>query len=176
MSSRLPNEPRWVNARFGIWICATIWSLSCLLLAEWKTRMISLRNTQLCERLALFAIVILGDGFSQVGAVLNSLSPGLKVHAMNHTGLVPSDGWDFDVVMQTTATVLILCFAFVTYYRDAQLELRNSRSLVILGWSFLHVVYFAAAALLVVGLKKLIGFHSVIAAFMVSVDKGRGVY
>jgi low temperature requirement protein LtrA len=67
MSSRLPNEPRWVNARFGIWICATIWSLSCLLLAEWKTRMISLRNTQLCERLALFAIVILGDGFSQVG-------------------------------------------------------------------------------------------------------------
>lgn len=160
--------------RFAVWFGATLTEIVLLFFAEWKTDMISLRHTQICERLALFAIVIVGEGFSVIGSTLNTLSPGLEKKATSgDRHFVPSDGWDMDVVMQAGATVLVLCFSFVTYYRDAMLELRHSSSLTILGWSFLHVVYFAAAALMVVGLRRLICFHSTISAFTVSGNNAR---
>lgn len=127
-----------------------------------------LGQTPICERLALFALVILGQGFVSLGQLLNSLSPGLKIPSHeNPSRQVAQGGWDGIVVVNTCSAVLIICCAFVTYYRDAETEIRRKtvKSLTILGWSGVHVLYFASAALLVVGLKRLLALQSVVSAF-----------
>lgn len=127
-----------------------------------------LGHTPICERLALFALVILGQGFVAMGQLLNSISPGLKIPSMaDPSRSIPQGGWDVIVVLNTCSAVLIICCAFVTYYRDADTQIRRKtvRRLTILGWSAVHVLYFASAALLVVGLKRLLALQSVVSAF-----------
>lgn len=146
-----------------LWLCALGIELLALVLIEARATckhcLPSLGRTDICERLALFALVILGGGLTGLGEVLNSLAPGYKVPAQDDgSKLVPAGGWGTSSVVQAVATILTVCFAFVTYYRDAAAELRQHDSLIILGWSGLHVVYHCAIMILVVDLKKLLSF------------------
>jgi hypothetical protein len=168
------QEDHYKPDRFIVWAFATIIEMVLIFIAEWACQFSSLRHTHICERLALFAIVILGEGFSSLGQVLNLLAPGLKIKPLDGSSVhsVRNDGWDADVVMQTTSAVLILCCAFITYYRDAAIEMKNRSSLLIVTWSYVHIIYFAAAALLIIGLKRLIAFHNTFSAVTVSVEYG----
>lgn len=127
-----------------------------------------LGHTPICERLTLFALVILGQGFVCMGSLLNSLSPGLMTQSeQDPSVMIPQGGWDAVVVVNLCAAVLIICCGFATYYRDAQTEMhrKNVRSLTILGWTAVHLIYFASAGLLVVGLKRLLALQSIVSAF-----------
>ncbi|CAO1633927.1 unnamed protein product [Parajaminaea phylloscopi] len=153
----------------ALWLCAIGLEVASLIVVEVQSSgsatLPSLARTDICERLALFALVVLGGGLTGLGEVLNSLAPGFKVPARDDPSvMVDAGGWGAATVVQAVTTVLTVCLAFTTYYRDAAEEMPRRTSLAIFGWGALHVIYHCSAMILVVGLKKLLSFQNSLTA------------
>ncbi|KIS66863.1 uncharacterized protein UMAG_05649 [Mycosarcoma maydis] len=123
-----------------------------------------LSSSVLPERLVLFGLIVLGEGFTGISETLNRISPGAKVHNEILGGsTVESGGWSANTVLQAASCVLIVVLQFGGYFHRAtnQIDLNSVR---IVLWAYIHVLLHMASALLVIGLKKILGFMNTLNA------------
>ncbi|GAC94571.1 hypothetical protein PHSY_002144 [Pseudozyma hubeiensis SY62] len=123
-----------------------------------------LGNSVLPERLVLFGLIVLGEGFTGISETLNKMSPGAKLRNEASGGVaIESGGWSADTILQATSCVLIVILQFGGYFHRASSRIDLSSVLVVL-WAYIHVVLHMASALLVIGLKKILGFMNTLNA------------
>ncbi|EST08252.1 Low temperature requirement A [Kalmanozyma brasiliensis GHG001] len=124
-----------------------------------------LGESVLAERLVLFGLIILGEGFTGISETLNRISPGAKLRNDTLGGpSIESGGWSGDTVLQAVSCVLIVVLQFGGYFHRATSQI-DMRSVLIVLWAYIHVVLHMASALLVIGLKKILAFMNTLNAF-----------
>lgn len=123
-----------------------------------------LGSSVLPERLVLFGLIVLGEGFTGISETLNRISPGAKLRneALGNTA-IESGGWSADTILQAASCVLIVILQFGGYFHRATNQI-DLRSVLIVLWAYIHVVLHMASALLVIGLKKILAFMNTLNA------------
>lgn len=145
-----------------LWCCAIIIELVAEVAVEINGSQKPLHETPLVERLALFSLIIFGNGFENIGQALNNISPGSQDW---QRGGMPSGGWSHCTIINAAASVLIVTLLFFTYFVRAIRELISHPSRVLI-WCYLHLVLHVSAAVLVIGLGKAISFINTLNALL----------
>ncbi|KAJ9475652.1 hypothetical protein PHBOTO_005715 [Pseudozyma hubeiensis] len=123
-----------------------------------------LGSSVLPERLVLFGLIVLGEGFTGISETLNKMSPGAKLRNEASGGVaIESGGWSADTILQAASCVLIVILQFGGYFHRATSRIDLSSVLIVL-WAYIHVVLHMASALLVIGLKKILSFMNTLNA------------
>lgn len=147
-----------------MWILAVLVEVSAQLLNELSGVLSPLGSSVLPERLVLFGLIILGEGFTGIAETLNKISPGAKLRNAALDGAsIESGGWGADTILQATSCVLIVILQFGGYFHRATNQL-NMASVYIVLWAYIHVVLHMSSALLVIGLKKILSFQNTLNA------------
>jgi hypothetical protein len=145
-----------------LWCSALLIELLAEVVVEVNGRQKPLHETPLVERLALFSLIIFGNGFENIGQALNNISPGSQDW---QRGGMPSGGWSHCTIINAVASVLIVTLLFFTYFVRAIRELISHPSRVLL-WCYLHLILHVSAAVLVIGLGKAISFVNTLNALL----------
>lgn len=171
----------WILSRFvrhnGItapllvmWIVGVAIEAAVQIVNEVRGGLSPLGHSVLPERLVLFGLIILGEGFTGIAETLNKISPGAKMRNPDVGGAaIESGGWGADTILQTVSCVLIVVLQFAGYFHRATSQIDLSSMLVVL-WAYIHVVLHMASALLVIGLKKILSFMNTLNAIGRFVD------
>ncbi|TKY88307.1 hypothetical protein EX895_002659 [Sporisorium graminicola] len=165
----------WILSRFlrhnGItapllvmWIVGIVIEAAAQIVNEVRGSLSPLGRSVLPERLILFGLIILGEGFTGIAETLNKISPGAKLRNEATGGAaIESGGWGADTILQTVSCVLIVILQFAGYFHRATSQIDLNSVLVVL-WAYIHVVLHMASALLVIGLKKILSFMNTLNA------------
>ncbi|CBQ69491.1 conserved hypothetical protein [Sporisorium reilianum SRZ2] len=165
----------WILSRFvrhnGItapllvmWIVGVAIEAAAQIVNEVRGRLSPLGQSVLPERLVLFGLIILGEGFTGIAETLNKISPGAKLRSPVTGGTsIESGGWGSDTILQAVSCVLIVVLQFAGYFHRATSQIDLNSVLVVL-WAYIHVVLHMASALLVIGLKKILSFMNTLNA------------
>ncbi|UZJ52934.1 hypothetical protein CBS101457_002254 [Exobasidium rhododendri] len=138
---------------FALWTVSVFTEVASQVFVEIYGPFECLSSTHLVERLALFSLIIYGGGYENIGLALNAISP------REATKTSSSTGWRFGTVLNAISAVAIIMLLFFGYFKKAVKRLHGS-PIVVLSWSYLHVVLHIASAVVVIGLSRLISFSN----------------
>lgn len=144
-----------------MWILGVSIEATAQILNELNGVLSPLATSVLPERLVLFGLIILGEGFTGIAETLNKISPGAKDQRDGQA--IASGGWGGDTILQAVSCVLIIILQFGGYFHRATSQI-DMRSVFVVLWAYIHVLLHMSSALLVVGLKKILGFQNTLNA------------
>lgn len=154
-----------VNAPLLVmWIAGVALEAAAQLGNELSGALSALGDSVLPERLVLFGLIILGEGFTGIAETLNRISPGAKVRNEALGGAaIESGGWGADTILQAVSCVLIVVLQFGGYFHRAANSI-DAVSVWVVVWAYIHMVLHMSSALLVIGLKKILSFQNTLNA------------
>lgn len=138
----------------GVWIVGIMCEMVAEMLVELGGPLRSLSATPIVERLALFSLIVFGNGFENIGTALNAISPGNKDY---DRGGIPTGGWSGITILNAAASVIIVMLLFFGYFSRAIKEFVAHPARILI-WSYMHVLLHVSAGVLMIGLGKVIGF------------------
>ncbi|SPO29034.1 uncharacterized protein UTRI_05608 [Ustilago trichophora] len=131
-----------------MWILGVTIEAVAQILNELSGVLSPLGNGVLPERLVLFGLIILGEGFTGIAETLNKISPGAKIRNQVLGGeAIESGGWGADTILQAVSCVLIVILQFGGYFHRATSQIDMPSVLIVL-WAYIHVVLHMSSALL----------------------------
>ncbi|PWN37260.1 uncharacterized protein FA14DRAFT_159392 [Meira miltonrushii] len=139
-------------AVIGMWIAGIAVEMVAEMIVEIFGSLRSISATPIVERLALFSLMVFGNGFENIGQALNQISPGSR--DFNRGGL-PVGGWSTLTVLNAAASVIIVTLLFFGYFSRAIKEF-VAHPARIMTWCYAHIVLHIASAVLMIGLGKVI--------------------
>lgn len=164
LSRLVPHHGRLTAPLLVMWIVGILLEAAVQLVNELGRALSALEYSVLPERLVLFGLIILGEGFTGIAETLNKISPGAKVRSDVLGGAaIESGGWGSDTILQAASCVLIVILQFGGYFHRATKEV-DATSVWIVVWAYIHVLLHMASALLVIGLKKILSFQNTLNA------------
>ncbi|CCF47993.1 hypothetical protein NDA14_006949 [Ustilago hordei] len=164
LSRLLPRSNGVTAPLLVMWILGVAIEAAAQILNELSDVLSPLGKGVLPERLVLFGLIILGEGFTGIAETLNRISPGAKLRNEALGGAaIESGGWSGDTILQAVSCVLIIILQFGGYFHRATGEI-NCASVTIVLWAYIHVLLHMSSALLVIGLKKILSFQNTLNA------------
>lgn len=136
----------------GMWIAGIAVEMIAEMIVEVFGSLRSISATPIVERLALFSLMVFGNGFENIGQALNQISPGSRDFTR---GGLPVGGWSTLTVLNAAASVLIVTLLFFGYFTRAIKEF-YAHPARIMTWCYAHIVLHIASAVLMIGLGKVI--------------------
>ncbi|KAJ1021188.1 hypothetical protein NDA16_003974 [Ustilago loliicola] len=163
--SRLIPRSNGVTAPLLVmWIAGVAIEAGAQILNELSGVLSPLGKGVLPERLVLFGLIILGEGFTGIAETLNRISPGAKLRNEALGGVaIESGGWSGDTILQAVSCVLIVILQYGGYFHRTTSEI-DCASVFIVLWAYIHVLLHMSSALLVIGLKKILSFQNTLNA------------
>lgn len=164
LSRLLPRSNGVTAPLLVMWIVGVLVEAGAQILNELSGVLSPLGRGVLPERLVLFGLIILGEGFTGIAETLNRISPGAKLrHEALGGAAIESGGWSGDTILQAVSCVLIVILQFGGYFHRATSEI-DCASVFIVLWAYIHVLLHMSSALLVIGLKKILSFQNTLNA------------
>ncbi|SPC64430.1 uncharacterized protein UHOD_07277 [Ustilago sp. UG-2017b] len=164
LSRLLPRSNGVTAPLLVMWILGVAIEAAAQIVNELSDVLSPLGKGVLPERLVLFGLIILGEGFTSIAETLNRISPGAKLRNEALGGAaIESGGWSGDTILQAVSCVLIIILQFGGYFHRATGEI-NCASVTIVLWAYIHVLLHMSSALLVIGLKKILSFQNTLNA------------
>lgn len=149
-------------AVIGMWLAGIAVELIAEVIVEVFGSLRSISATPIVERLALFSLMVFGNGFENIGQALNLVSPGSRDF---DRGGLPVGGWSTLTVLNAVASVIIVTLLFFGYFSRAIKEFVAHPGRII-AWCYIHIILHIASAVLMIGLGKVISYVNTINALI----------
>jgi len=156
------NNHQLPPAVIGMWIAGIVVELIAEVIVEIFGSLRSISATPIVERLALFSLMVFGNGFENIGQALNLVSPGSRDF---DKGGLPVGGWSTLTVLNAVASVIIVTLLFFGYFSRAIKEF-VAHPARIMVWCYVHIVLHIASAVLMIGLGKVISYVNTLNALI----------